>query len=107
MSGRPSRPTNQLIISSAHTFYLSEKSRKKNDGHHNIALWSTAHARPAPPPSIFYLDLAILFFVIIPSVSSTERGPRCTRKRHCRPHARGYVRTKQSQSALAPFGARH
>jgi hypothetical protein len=89
--------TNQLIIISAHTLYLSKRSRKKKDDCHNIAPWSTAHARPAPPPSFFYLDLIILFVIIVGvgvNVSGTEKSPRCARKRLCCPHARRYIRTK-------------
>ena len=82
---------------------LSQKNgwKKKHD-RHNIAPWSTAHARPAtPPPSIFHhdLDLIILFFyyfiIIVIILSNTKKGPRCARKRLCGPRARRYIRPKR------------
>jgi hypothetical protein len=100
----PRRPrttvtTNQLIILSALSPSLKKEYKtKKKDDRHNIAPWCTTHARPAPPPSFFYLHLIILFVIIVGvsvNVSSTKKGPRCTRKRLCRPPACRYIRTKR------------
>lgn len=89
---------NQLIVLSAQTV-SQKRADKQKDDRLNIPPWSTAHARPAPPPSVFYLDLIILFVIIVDvsvHVRSPEKSPRCARKRLCRPHARGYIRTKRT-----------
>lgn len=95
------RPSTTKTSSSSPSLYLSKKSRKKDD-RLNIAPWSTAHARPTPPSSIFHLDLISLFFFVVIivnlSLSSTKKGPRCTRKRLCSLHARRYIRTKRIRS---------
>lgn len=96
--GRPSPPTSSSSVS-AHSLYLSKRRKETKDDCHNIAPWSTPHARPAPPPSFFYLDLIILFVIIVGvDVSGTKKGPRCTRKRLCCPHARRYICTKRIRS---------
>ena len=100
--GRPSPPTSSAHYNQCtHSLYLFKKKKKERHDCHNIAPWSTAHARTASPPSFFYLDLIILFVIIADvgvNVSSSEKSSRCTRNPLCCPRARRYIRTERIRS---------